>query len=147
MAPKEDMAPRNDGNDLFQDDHDDQDIEEQEDQEEDTSDDASSSTLESIEFDLKTLRLDVLANVIFVVSSSFYVAMEVIVLPYYQWYRDIPVSVREATDDATWWEYYNETDAFPDYVLNATDDYTWYEWYNSTFMDTADMREYVFQVP
>jgi hypothetical protein len=84
----------------------------------------------------------VVSNVIFVISSSLYLALAITALPEARFYRDVPVNVLYATDDATWLNYFNETDAIPPQVLTATDDYTWSLWYNESFYED----DTVFQV-
>ena len=93
-------------------------------------------------------KIQVISNVVFVIASAIYVAQEVTILPYYQFYKDVPYDIRETEDDDVWWRYYNDTDAFPDYLYNATDDYTWMEWYNNSFLDEdEELNEFIFQVP
>jgi hypothetical protein len=93
-------------------------------------------------------KIQVISHVVFVIAASIYVALEVTVLPYYQFYKDVPYRVREAETDDVWWQYYNDTDAFPDYLYNATDDYSWGEWYNNSFLDEEEeLNEFLFKVP
>ena len=93
-------------------------------------------------------NLSLASNVIFVIATAIYVAMEVTMLPYYRFYRDVPYDIRESDNEDVWWQYYNETDAFPDYLYNTTDDSVWGEWFNNSFLDEdAVLNEFVFQVP
>ncbi|KAG7359254.1 hypothetical protein IV203_015843 [Nitzschia inconspicua] len=93
-------------------------------------------------------KIQVISNVVFIIASSIYVAMEVTVLPYYQFYKNVPYHVRESDDEVVWMQYYNETNAFPDYLQNATDDTALMEWYNNSFLDEGEeLNEFVFQVP
>mmetsp|Transcript_11008 Transcript_11008/g.26208 ORF Transcript_11008/g.26208 Transcript_11008/m.26208 type:complete len:476 (-) Transcript_11008:686-2113(-) len=93
-------------------------------------------------------KIRVISNVVFVIASAIYVAQEVTILPYYQFYKGVPYHIRETEDDDVWWQYYNDTDAFPDYLYNSTDDYTWMEWYNNSFLDEdEELNEFIFQVP
>ena len=93
-------------------------------------------------------KIQLISHVVFVIASSVYVALEVTILPYYQFYKDVPYHIRETEDDDIWWQYYNETDAFPEYLYNATDDYTWSEWYNNSFLDEEEeLNEFLFKVP
>jgi uncharacterized membrane protein HdeD (DUF308 family) len=85
----------------------------------------------------------VVSHSIFVAASCFYLALSLVVLDEYRFYRGVPADVFYATDDATWWQYYNDTDAMDDVVLNATDDTTLMEWYNNSFYPQDDV---VFQV-
>ncbi|KAL3937928.1 MAG: hypothetical protein SGARI_001941, partial [Bacillariaceae sp.] len=115
--------------------------------EDDHSGDSKSEENELYE-ELQQGRLHVISNVVFVVASAIYVALEVTMLPYYRFYKDVPYHVRETEDDDVWWNYYNETGAFPEWLLNATDDYTWMEWYNNSFLDEEEnLGEFLFQVP
>ena len=92
-------------------------------------------------------KLSVASNVIFVAATALYVSMEITYLPYYRFYRDVPFDVRESENDDVWWQYYNETDAFPSYLDNASEQ-EWGEWFNSSFLDEdAELNEFVFQVP
>ncbi|KAG7355216.1 hypothetical protein IV203_004572 [Nitzschia inconspicua] len=93
-------------------------------------------------------KIQVISHVVFVIASSIYVAMEVTVLPYYQFYKNVPYHVRESDDEVVWMQYYNETNAFPDYLQNATDDTALMEWYNNSFLDEGEeLNEFLFQVP
>ncbi|KAL3903956.1 MAG: hypothetical protein SGARI_005145 [Bacillariaceae sp.] len=94
-------------------------------------------------------KLGIAANVIFVIASAIYVAMEETYLPFYSFYRDVPHEIRESENDDVWWQYYNETDAFPDYLYeNVTNETAWSEWFNNSFLDEdEELNEFVFQVP
>jgi hypothetical protein len=87
----------------------------------------------------------VVASTIFVVASMFYVALATMDIDEYRFYQDVPASVFYATDDASWWNFYNQTDAYVDIVTqnNATNDTALKEWYNNSFFPEDD---YVFQV-
>jgi hypothetical protein len=93
-------------------------------------------------------KLQIISDVVFAFASAIYVALEVTILPYYQFYRDVPYHVRETDEEDVWWKYYNETGKFPDWLLNRTDDWTWEAWFNSSFMDEEEeLGEFLFQVP
>ncbi|KAL3940344.1 MAG: hypothetical protein SGARI_001001 [Bacillariaceae sp.] len=92
-------------------------------------------------------KLSIVSNMIFVIAASLYVAMEITYLPYYRFYRDVPYAIRESENDDLWWEYYNDTEAFPSYLENATEE-EWGDWFNNSFLDEdAELNEFVFQVP
>ncbi|KAL3912296.1 MAG: hypothetical protein SGARI_001232 [Bacillariaceae sp.] len=85
----------------------------------------------------------IVSNIVFVIASSIYLTLGITVLPQTRFYQDVPTEVLYATDDAAWWNYYNETDQIPFEVLNATDNQTWGQWYNESFYPEDDI---VFQV-
>lgn len=98
--------------------------------------------------DIFDVQLRVVTNIVFVISSAIYVAMEVTVLPYYRFYEGTPWHVRESTDDGVWWKYYNETDAVPEYLRNSTDEDARMQWYNNSFLnEKEELGEFLFQVP
>jgi len=73
------------------------------------------------------------SNTIFLISSALYLAMAAMLVESYWFYKDVPLRVFTADDDATWWNYYvNCTDDIPQNVTIADDDNTWYEWYNTS---------------
>jgi len=79
---------------------------------------------------------------VFVFSSLLYLGMACMVMDSYWHYKDVPMSVYHADDDATWWNYFvNCTDDnfLPENVTNADDDYTWYEWYNNSAFPVDDI--------
>lgn len=88
-------------------------------------------------------KLDLVSKSVFVVGAAFYVAAEATVIDVLKWYQGVPYEVLYADDDATWWQYYNETNAIPAYVLESdSNETTWSAWYNSTFMED----DYIFEV-
>lgn len=77
----------------------------------------------------------VLSASIFVFSSVLYLGMACMIMDYYWFYKDVPMKVSFADDDASWWNYFvNCTDDgfFPEEVATADDDYSWMGWYNDT---------------
>lgn len=83
----------------------------------------------------------IVANSLFVFSSTLYLAMAVMVIDTYWFYKDTPRHVYWADDDATWWNYFvNCTDDgfLPENVTEADDDYTWMEWYNTSAFASDD---------
>ncbi|KAL3911320.1 MAG: hypothetical protein SGILL_007324 [Bacillariaceae sp.] len=104
--------------------------------------------IDDLQEDLQKNKISVISNVVFVIASAIYLALEVTILPYYRFYKDVPVHIREDENDDVWWNYYNETGAFPDWLLNADDDLTWERWFDNSFLDEEEeLGEFLFQVP
>lgn len=92
--------------------------------------------------EIQYVKWNIISSCLFTFSSLLYLAMAVMVIDYYYWYRDVPRTVYYADDDGTWWNYFvncTEDGFFPEHVENADDDYTWMEWYNTSAFAEDDI--------